>query len=411
MTYRESLEWLYGLQVHGIKLGLENMARLCAALGIDVSASAERRIIHVAGTNGKGSVCAMSAAICTATGQRTALYTSPHLVSFRERIRFGKQMIPESEVAEGLSGICRLTSGWDHSPTFFEVATTLALDWFQRQRADWIILETGLGGRLDATNVVTPSVSVITSIGLDHMKYLGDTVEAVAAEKAGIIKRAVPVLTYPQPPGVEAVLRETAERLAAPFNIVSQPVPPSWKLSLAGSHQHWNAALAFAAVIAAGLRPNPRDVATALRHVEWPGRFHLVLDGRAVLDGAHNPDAAERLAQTWRERFETEPCTLIVGVLGDKDVRGILRPLLALAKRVIGVSVRNPRTLAASELDPLITELAPHLEHETQPDLPAALNAALQQNERILIAGSLFLVGEALAHLGLAEGAQEFSAQ
>ncbi len=411
MTYRESLDWLYGLQVHGIKLGLENMARLCAALDIDVTAGGRRRIIHVAGTNGKGSVCAMAAAICTTAGQRTALYTSPHLVTFRERIRLGKHMIPESDVAEGLSGIYRLTSGWDHSPTFFEVTTALALDWFQKQRADWIFLETGLGGRLDATNVVTPSVSVITSIGLDHTKYLGDTLEAVAAEKAGIIKRAVPVLTRPQAPGVEAVLRETAERLAAPLTVVSQPVPANWKLSLAGSHQHWNAALAFAAVIAAGLRPNPRDIANALRHVDWPGRFHTVLDGRAVLDGTHNPDAAERLALTWQERFEAEPCTLIAGVLADKDVRGVLRPLLPLAKRVICVPVRNPRTLPAGEVEQLVAELAPGLAHETQLDFPSALNAALQHNERVLVAGSLFLVGEALAHLGLAEGAQEFSAQ
>ena len=154
MSYGEALEWLYGLQVHGIKLGLENMARLCEAMEIETRSSEQCCFIHVAGTNGKGSVCAMLAAICVAVGRRTGLYTSPHLVSFRERIRLGPNPIPEEHVGEGIGKIRSLVGGWDHSPTFFEVTTALALSWFQQQRADTVILETGMVGRLDATNIV-----------------------------------------------------------------------------------------------------------------------------------------------------------------------------------------------------------------------------------------------------------------
>lgn len=411
MTYREALDWLYGLQVHGIKLGLENMLRLCTALGIETAAKPDRKIIHVAGTNGKGSVCAMAAAISTASGQRTALYTSPHLVSFRERIRLGLNLIPEEHVADGLMGIRRLTEGWDHSPTFFEVTTALALSWFQEQGAKYVILETGLGGRLDATNVITPSASVITSIGLDHTKYLGDTLKAVATEKAGIIKPGVPVLTCPQPPEVEEVLRETAKRLGSPLTVVSKPVPDTWDLNLTGKHQRWNAQLAFASLIASGLRPIPRDIAHALRTVEWPGRFQFVADERVILDGAHNPDASKRLVQTWQERLPGERCTLIVGVLADKDVRGVLEPLMGIAIRVVCVPVRNPRTLGTVELSEIVEDLAPDLPCKEKSDFAAALSDALRYPERVLVAGSLFLVGEALAHFDLADGVQEFSAQ
>jgi dihydrofolate synthase/folylpolyglutamate synthase len=411
MTYRESLDWLYGLQVHGIKLGLENMQRLCAALGIELESGEKRRFLHVAGTNGKGSVCAMLAAICCAAGKRTGLYTSPHLVSFRERIRLGGNLIPEEHVAEGLETIRNTAAGWDHSPTFFEVTTALALAWFQRQRAAWLIWETGLGGRLDATNVVTPAVSVITSIGLDHTQYLGMTLAEVAREKAGIIKRGVPVVSAPQAPEAEAVLREVAEQMEAPLTFVQKPVAKTWEMALPGEHQRWNAALAFAAVVTAGLRPEPRLVADALRDVEWPGRFQSLWDGRMILDGAHNPAAAERLAATWREQFGDDRCTLIIGVLADKDIRGILRALVPLAARVICVPVRNPRTMAAVELARLAGEMAPEVPREVQPDFGAALAEAGKYPHRILTAGSLFLVGEALERLGLASSEQEFSAQ
>ena len=204
MTFQESLSWLYGTQQVGIKLGLDNIRRLLGALGVEVERS---RFLHVAGTNGKGSVCAMLDAICREAGFRTGLYTSPHLVTFHERIRLNGVMIPGEAVVAGLSRIRGLIAGWEMHPTFFEITTALALDYFQRENAELIVLETGLGGRMDATNVVRPAVSVITAIGLDHQAYLGSTLAEIAGEKAGIIKPGLPVVSAPQDREAEAVLR------------------------------------------------------------------------------------------------------------------------------------------------------------------------------------------------------------
>ncbi len=408
--YAAALRWLYGLQVHGIKLGLENMSRLCAGLGVQTQSSESRKFIHVAGTNGKGSICATLAAICCASGKRTALYTSPHLVSFRERIRLGENQIPEEHVVQLVAEVRRITDHWDHPPTFFEVTTAIALAWFQRQRAEWIILETGLGGRLDATNVVTPVVSVITPIGMDHMQHLGNTLAAIAGEKAGIIKPGVPVISSPQPPEVEEVVRRAAESASAKVKFITTPISSSWRMSLHGAHQRMNAAVAFAALIAAGLRPDPRDVGQALSRVDWPGRFQLVRNGRIVLDGAHNPAAAERLVETWREQFGDEKGTLVIGVLGDKDARALCRILLPLARWIICVPPRNPRAMDARELAKLLRGLG-NIPCTAVESVSAGLQQAQRHPERTLVTGSLFVVGEALAQLGLMPGAHEWSAQ
>lgn len=410
MTYRESLDWLYGIQVHGIKLGLENTRRLCAALGIETAGGEKRRFIHVAGTNGKGSVCAMLAAICVASGKRTGLYTSPHLVSFRERIRLGVNLIPEEHVAKGLSDIRRLTAQWEHSPTFFEVATALALSWFQTQRAEWIILETGMGGRLDATNVVTPAVSVITPVSMDHQQHLGGTLTEIAREKAGIIKRGVPVVSAPQVDEVAAVLNSAAAGTGSSINFISNPLAEGWKIALRGRHQRTNAALAFAALVSAGMRPDPRQIAQALGSVEWPGRFQLVNDGRIVLDGAHNEAGARALAETWAGEFPGEKATVILGVLADKDVRAVCRPLLGLAARIISVPIHNARALSAAALTDVVRDLA-DVPCMIADGIQSAITGAAKHPERVLVTGSLFLIGEALAHLGMGGGDHERSAQ
>ena len=410
MNYREALGWLYGLQVHGIRLGMECIRRLCDELGIDTASGEKHRFIHVAGTNGKGSVCALIAAVCVAAKRRTGLYTSPHLVSFRERIRLGPNQIPDEHVAEGLTKIRDLIADWEHTPTFFEVTTALALAWFQEQRAEIVILETGLGGRLDATNVVTPAVSVITPIGLDHKQYLGDTLAAIAGEKAGIIKPGVPVVSAPQAPEAEAVIRAAAERAVAPLKFIREPIGASWPLALTGSHQRWNAALAFAAMIASGLRPEPRVIQTAFEKAEWPARFHRA-DDRIVIDGAHNPHAAAQLAATWREEFGQEKAALVLGILADKDAAGVVAALLPIASSVICVPVRSPRSLAPSRLAETVRAQSPDAAVQVAEDLASGLRAAGAGGGRILIAGSLFLAGEALVHLGLADGTQEWSAQ
>jgi dihydrofolate synthase/folylpolyglutamate synthase len=410
VTYSESLDWLYGLQVHGIRLGLENIRHLCDALGVDTASSEKRRFIHVAGTNGKGSVCALLAAVCVAAKHRTGLYTSPHLVNFRERIRLGPNQIPEEHIAEGLAKMRDIIAGWEHTPTFFEITTALALAWFQQQRAEIVILETGMGGRLDATNVVTPAVSVITPIGFDHMQYLGDTLAAIAGEKAGIIKPGVPVVSAPQSPEVEAVIRAAAEAMGSRLKFIRQPLAADCPLALAGSHQRWNAALAFAALIESNLRPEPRIVREAFAAVEWPARFQRA-DDRIVIDGAHNPAAAAQLAATWRGEFGDDKATLILGILADKDAPGVVAALLPIASRVICAPVRSPRALPPAELAALVRVQSPNASVNFTETLGGAIAEARASANRILIAGSLFLAGEALARIGLAEGAHEWSAQ
>ncbi|HEY8650983.1 MAG TPA: folylpolyglutamate synthase/dihydrofolate synthase family protein, partial [Chthoniobacterales bacterium] len=297
MNYREALAWLYGTQRFGIKLGLENIRRLLAALDLPAR---DQQFIHVAGTNGKGSVCAMIDAICRAAGYRTGLFTSPHLITFRERIRVNGEMISEDGVAEGLSFICNFVAGWKTHPTFFEITTALALRYFRQQRAEIVVLETGIGGRLDATNAVQPIVSVITPIALDHQKWLGDTLAEIAGEKAGIIKRGVPVVSARQLAVAEKILRVRATELGSSIQFVDQVY--DGELSLKGAYQKQNAALAIAAFRTAKFDINESAIASGLQSVHWPARFQS-WDERTIIDGAHNPSGAKILAQTWRDVF------------------------------------------------------------------------------------------------------------
>ena len=408
MNYDEAVAWLYATQLHGIHLGLENIRRLVKALGIRVSGPDAPRFLLVAGTNGKGSVCAMLDACCRAAGLRTGLFTSPHLVTFRERMRIGGEMIGEDEVAAGLSEIRELTDGWAHEPTFFEITTALALAWFQRRGVEVVVLETGLGGRLDATNVVTPAVTVITQIDMDHQQWLGDSLPAIAIEKAGIIKPGVPVVTGPQADEARVVIVQIAMRRGAELSLVVTPLT-QLEIALAGSHQRWNAALAVHALEVAGLGVSGEAIAQGLRSVEWPGRFQQIAP-RFVLDGAHNPASARRLTETWREVFGEKRATLILGILHDKDVAGICEALLPIAGRILTVPVQNPRSATAQELCRAIGQSAPRQECIAVRDLPAAIRIASSMERRTLITGSLFLVGEALAHFQ-AGGLRETSAQ
>jgi dihydrofolate synthase/folylpolyglutamate synthase len=393
MNYADAVVWLYGTQLHGIKLGLESIERLTGALLV----GPQPQFIHVAGTNGKGSVCTMADAVCRAAGRRTGLYTSPHLVTFRERIRLDGAMIPEADVAAGLTEIRALMDGWEHPPTFFEIVTALALAWFQRRGAEIAILETGMGGRLDATNVVTPAVSVLTPIGLDHQAWLGNTIAEIAGEKAGILKRGVPAVSAPQAPEAAAVLRATAERVGTTIEFVESPLGGDWRVNLAGPHQRWNAALVVLALGAGGFEISADAIREGLASVQWPGRFQR-LGARIVLDGAHNPHAAAQLDATWREEFGDARATLIFGAMRDKDVAGVLAALRPIAARVLTVPVQNSRACTTSELCEIARRVDPALPCVESASLGAALAFAESHPERILIAGSLFLIGEALAH-------------
>jgi dihydrofolate synthase/folylpolyglutamate synthase len=404
-SYKEELAWLYGLQLFGIKLGLESIQRLIDALHLDLGGG---RVVHVAGTNGKGSLCAMIDSICRAAGYRTGLFTSPHLVTFRERIKVNGEMISENFVAENLRAIRHLVRDWDPHPTFFEIATALALRQFSEAKVDIIILETGMGGRLDATNAVQPNVSVITPIDLDHQKWLGDSIEKIAAEKAGIIKPYVPVVSAAQLPEAARVLRDRTAECEAPLQFVAEAY--SGAISLAGEHQKQNAALAIAALRVAKIEINEAAIVRGLESVEWPARFQR-WDERTIIDGAHNPSGAKILAQTWREMFGEERASLILAVLADKDADSICRALAPIAQRVLLPQIRTERALAPKEFAKILSSSTPLLPYSITASLSDALEEARKESAPILITGSLHFAGEALATLQGVPAAFEECAQ
>ena len=393
-AYRETLGWLFGTQLFGIKLGLESIERLLRELNLPAR---DQRIIHVAGTNGKGSVCAMIDSICRASGYRSGLFTSPHLVTYRERIQVNGCMISQSQVAGGLTIIRELVRDWEPHPTFFEITTALALQHFKEEQCDVIVLETGMGGRLDATNAIMPVVSAITPIDYDHQKWLGNSLAEIAAEKAGIIKAGVPVVSAEQPPEAEAILRAKAAGCGAPLNFVTSRYDAA-SISLSGAHQKQNAAVAVAAIEAAQLELQDRTIAQGLEDVRWPARFQRWDDG-IVIDGSHNPAGARVLAQTWREAFNDEPAVVILAVLQDKDARGIIRALSAVARDFVLPVARSERAIPPTELATIAQAAAPNLPVTILPSLTAALAHARSTGRPILITGSLHFAGEALAAL------------
>jgi len=394
VNYREALAWLYSLQRFGIKLGLENIRRLLAELPVDLRGT---RVIHVAGTNGKGSVCAMIDSICRAQGYRTALFISPHLVTFRERIRVNGEMIFEDAVANGLTLIRDLIADWDPHPTFFEVTTALALKYFAEAKLDIVILETGLGGRLDATNAVQSDVSAITPIDFDHEKWLGDSLEKIATEKAGIIKSNIPVVCSSQQIEAEKVIRARAAECEAPLQFVTESYDCS-PIALPGQHQKQNAAVAIAAIHAANIDIDDKAIARGLATVECPARFQK-WDERTIIDGAHNPSAARVLAKTWREIFSDQRATLILAVLSDKNLRGICEELVLIASSVLLPKIRSERAAPPETLAKVLSSITPSLPHSIVPSLGGTLDLARAKQNPILITGSLHFAGEVLAHL------------
>ncbi len=418
LSYTEALAWLYSLQRFGIKLGLENIRRLLDELSRkgdlqiahgDLEAAAPWTVIHVAGTNGKGSVCAMLDSILRAQGYRTGLFTSPHLVTFRERIRLNGEMVSEEAVASGLTAIRDLVTDWDPHPTFFEVTTALALKCFSEAKMDIVILETGMGGRLDATNAIQSDVSIITPIDFDHEKWLGQSLGEIAAEKAGIIKRKVPVVSVAQRPEAEEAIRSRAAKCEAPIKYV----PASYDktpIALAGSYQKQNAALAIAALRAGKIDISESAIIRGLANVEWPARFQR-WDERTIIDGAHNPAAAKVLTDTWREFFSDQRATLILAVLSDKDLRGICEALVPISKYVLLPKICSERAAVPEALAKVLAATAPSLPYCMVPSGSEALMLARAKPNPILITGSLHFAGEVLAHLSGKSAAFEECAQ
>jgi len=389
MEYSEALDWLYSTQMFGIKLGLENAHRLVSAL--DAYPNEAARLIHVAGTNGKGSVCAMAESIARAAGCTTGLFTSPHLVRYNERIKIDGADVTDLEIADGLTIIHHLVALWETHPTFFEITTALALHLFKKHACEIIVLETGMGGRLDATNIVLPDVSVLTRIDLDHAQWLGNTLEKIATEKAGIIKPHIPAITCPQAPEVLEVFRRATPLLT----VVSQPGArgAAHSIALPGEHQKWNATLAIAALESIGAPIDSASIAAGLQNVHWPGRFQQIRPG-IVLDGAHNPAAARALAETWAATFPGVRPTVAIGMVAEKDISATLLALAPIAAAWIVLEPRSPRAFPAHSLAAEIRRISPApVSHGI------TLDTLLDRPPHpLLLCGSLFLVGEALAH-------------
>lgn len=398
MNVSAALDWLFSTQFFGIKLGLDNTRKLLAAAGADRT---DATVVHVAGTNGKGSTCVMIEALARAQGYVTGLFTSPHLVEFSERIRVNGRMIPPEALAEEIFFLKQLAEAWEQPPTFFELALAIALRHFRKSGVNFIILETGLGGRLDATNAVPKDIAVLAPIGLDHQQYLGDTLAQIAAEKAAIIAPGKPAVTAVQHPEAMAVIEQTARDRHSPLTAARMngetPRP-----SLPGIHQRENAALAVEAMRQLRSLPSPPEAAAALANVQWPGRFERLETPRLVLDGAHNEHAARVLAATWREEFPGRKAALVFAASADKHIRDIIPVLREITGEWHLVPCTSPRIMPPEELAALLAELetGPVLIHSS---LPGGLHAALASPLPALAAGSLFLLGDLKALLRHAE--------
>ncbi len=401
--YNGALDWLYGTQLFGIKLGLEGISRLLKACGVLYPRA---RVIHVAGTNGKGSTCAFAESVARAAGYRTGLFTSPHLVRFNERIRVDGAEISDADTARLIERVRAIIEPWEVKPTFFELVLAVAMMHFAEQEVDIMILETGMGGRLDATNAVPKDVAVLTPIGLDHTQYLGSTLGAIAAEKAAIAAWHRPVLTAPQEPEALRAIHAAARQMDTDYRIVSASECPDCPLGLRGAHQRANAALALAA-----LRALPHFLCSeeewvrGLAEVRWPGRFEEVLPA-VIMDGAHNPPAMRVLVEAWREAFGNARARCIYAGSADKDLTETLALLSPIVSSWVLPPVKSPRILPAVEMADKVRAVS-----EAPLALPESLEGTMQAlaGERgasppTLVCGSFFLLGEAKAALaGMAD--------
>ncbi len=410
MDREEALAWLDGLGAGRIELGLSRISALLDRLGRPDRAYPA---LHVAGTNGKGSTCAMAAATLQAAGLRVGLYTSPHLVDFEERIAIGGTPITADALATAATAVRNAAEGIPL--TYFEAGTAVALHAFRQVRVDVAVLETGLGGRLDATNAVTPAACAITTLGLDHVELLGPTLAHVAGEKAGILKPGVPCVAAASAPEAIATVERKAREVGSPLLVEGQDFTfaertyrgPRWtvsgvQLALRGPHQLHNAAVAIALLEASGLPVGPGAVRAGLSGVRWPGRLEAIErpEATVVLDGAHNPQGAEALAAALRALWPGKQPVFVFGVLADKDAGSMMAALFPLAARVVLVPPRSPRARAPETLAEAARPFCRQV--VTLPALASALADALARpgaDRLVVVCGSLYLLGEARGRL------------
>jgi dihydrofolate synthase/folylpolyglutamate synthase len=411
ITFQQALEDLYGQERRRDALGLEGTRALLGALG-----NPERRFhaVHVAGTNGKGSVCAIVERALREAGVRTGLFTSPHLVDYRERIRVDGRWVEASWLEERLDHIRRLPEGIGR--TFFEVTTALAFDWFARASVEWAVVEVGLGGRLDCTNVLEDALAVITPIDLDHTEVLGADLASIAREKAGIIRAGATAVSAPQLPEAERVLREVAAERGASLSFVAADgaraaAVDELPATLRGVHQRGNARLALAALVALrarGVEIPALAARSALARARWPGRLERSpREPRLWWDGAHNVAAIEVLAQSWLEDLAlAPPASVVLALSRDKDA-GAICSILSRRFRtthVVATASRSSRALEPERVERAAKDVG--LAASARPDVLTAVEHALSLAGKgsVLLTGSLFAVGEAMERFGGAPG-------
>lgn len=418
---KETLEYLFALQTSGIKPGLERVSALLGALG-----NPQSRIpsIHIAGTNGKGSTAAMIEAALIEAGYSTGLYTSPHLVKFNERIRISGRPVSDREVVRS-AGVVREAlgslSGEAAKPSFFEFTTAMAFDCFARRKVDIAILETGMGGRWDATNKAEPLVSIITNIGKEHTRYLGTTLAQIAAEKAGIIKPGTPVITAEEKPSALKVIKATARKLSSPlfslgadFSLAAgargalyytgiRKNTGAIRLALKGDFQIKNAALALAAlelICDKGFPVSAAAVRAGLKKTDWPGRIETVSKRPLVIiDSAHNPAGAATLKEAL-SAMSFRKLILVAGAMADKDLSGILSPLASIASSIILTRPDIDRAATTALLKAALKGYTGPVS-EVEP-VSGAVAAALGEagpGDAVCVAGSIFVAGEARRYL------------
>jgi len=398
LAYQNCLDWLYAAQTFGIKPGLENTRKLLDAF--DAWPHPSHKVVHVAGTNGKGSTCAFLASLLGACGKRWALFSSPHLVSYNERLQSCDGQIADEQLVDLVQQLRELLAQRsDLSATFFEMSLALALRWFKQQNVEYLILETGMGGRLDATNCVHKVLALITPIGMDHEQYLGSDLASIAAEKAGIIAEGIPLLVSPQQPEAMQVLQSVAAQKGCRMQLVSKALS-GYQLGLAGAFQQYNAALAVAALQALGLQASEQQLSEGLAACRWPARMQSLLDGRVILDGAHNSMGIANLVAEMRRMYPDRQFSIVFSALADKNPQKFISALDEICHDWVLVPIDSPRAMSLQQLEQQVASAS---------NKPRRCFARLEQvveqlpqlsaQRVLLICGSLYLAGELLGLL------------
>ena len=413
MDYQQALAYISGTAVFGSRPGLERIGELLEKLG---NPQKRLRFVHIAGTNGKGSCAAMTASVLKAAGYKTGLYTSPYLYRFNERMQIGGKQIGDEALAEIVTRVRPIAEAMDDHPTEFELITAAALLWFAQEQCDVVVLEVGLGGRFDATNIIdAPEVAVIMNIGLDHTAVLGDTIEQIALEKAGIIKPGTAAVLFQQSESVTRLVRARCEELDVSLRIPDFSAIHSefdslygqtfryqgeaYALPLLGTHQLKNAATVLEVVDVLrgrGWRLEQSDVEHGLYAVSWPGRFELLSeDPLFIVDGGHNPQCAQTVAENLLRYFPDKRRILLLGVLKDKDVSGLTDRLDPVADEYLCITPESPRALTAEALAELLGRYGKPV--TVCGSIRDGVSAALERADGdsvVCAVGSLYSVGE-----------------